>query len=126
MSAQPRPFRSQQAETMDEARLNDLLSVMAADRIAAHIAGLRAELTGLVGPEAPGLPETPVSEEWTGIARRAHSAAGHAYLLGFPGIGALLNQLEAAARASDPDAAAPPISALRAQHDAGAPRLPPL
>ncbi len=151
-------------EPMDEARLADLLAVMDADRLAGHVAGLRAALCGLAGDEAPPLPATPQAqtdltpgartdlapearadlapeartdrapeartdrapEAWSGLARRAHSAAGHAQLLGFPAIGRLLNDLESAAKAQDPRAAALALAGLRAQLDAGGPRLPPI
>ncbi|MDF2232317.1 hypothetical protein P2H44_07085 [Albimonas sp. CAU 1670] len=122
-------------EAIDPDRLSDLLSVMDPDRLGAHVAGLRAEIAALAGPGARALPvpdrppaeaETGLADDWVGLARRAHSAAGHAQLLGFPGLGGLLNALEAAAKARDPQAAGLALAELRAQHAAGAPRLPPL
>ena len=111
-------------EAMDPARLSDLLSVMDPDRLAGHVAGLRAALEGIAGRGAPPLPGA--AEAWTGLARRAHSAAGHAQLLGFAEIGRRLNALEAAAKAQDAASAARAQAALRGQLEAGAPRLPPL
>lgn len=113
-------------EPMDEARLADLLAVMDPDRLGAHVAGLRAALDGLAGAGASPLPEAAETDAWTGLGRRAHAAAGHAQLLGFPGLGRLLNALEASAKQADARAAGLALAALRAQLDAGAPRLPPL
>jgi len=121
-----RPIPPAAPEPMDEARLADLLSVMDPDRLAGHVAGLRAALDGVAGPGAPPLPDAASAGDWTELARRAHSGAGHAQLLGFPGIAGWLNALEGAARAQDRAAAAPAVAALRAELDAGGPRLPPL
>ncbi|SFI63145.1 hypothetical protein [Albimonas pacifica] len=116
----------QPPEAMDAARLSDLLCVMAPDRLGAHVAGLRAALQGIAGPGAPPLPRATEPTAWTGLARRAHAAAGHALLLGFPGIGGRLNALEGAAKRQDPEAAAVALAALREELAAGGPRLPPI
>lgn len=111
-------------DDMDPDRLSDLLAVMDPGRLGGHVAGLRGAIELLAGDHAPALP-APGAQDWTGLGRRAHSAAGHAQLLGFRRLAELLNALEAAARAGDAARAAAALADLRAQLDAGAPRLPP-
>lgn len=80
-------------DEMATERREELLSVLAPDRLRSHVVALHAEVAAIALAETTPM-IGPGSVDWIGLGRQAHAAAGHAQVLGFRRIGALLNALE--------------------------------